>query len=247
LWFLALYGIGALELVFMWLPDDTVTSMFDEPPNLLAHRTHFLIVGIVSWAILVAILPQIRKPERRVAPMLQLLVMAFGAGVVYAFSGSVREWVSEEAVILVPVAVLAILHPRIRALLRRPRFERSMTLLAGIATIPWSAYTVDNSRLQLINAAGDPHAEMEHWATAALLGITVIACAFIGSTDHHGWRIPAWVASGASVIFGVHSLVFPGIVSALAPIWALAAIVWGVMFGAAVLRRQHGGLGTTTT
>ena len=237
LWFLVLFGIGAVELVLMWLPDETLTSMFDEPPNLPVHRTHFLIVGIISWAFLLATFVQLRKPERRVASMLLLVVMALGGTVVYAYSGTLGQWLSEEWIVLVPVLVLALLHPKARDLVAKPGFDRNMTLLAGIATIPWLAFIVDNSRLQLINAAGDTHAEMEHWATAALLGITIVACAFIGSTDHRGWRLPAWIAVAAPVIFGIHSLVFPGRPSGLTTAWAVAAVVWGVALAGTIFRR----------
>ena len=247
MWFLVMFGIGALELGLMWLSDETLTAMFDEPADLPLHRTHFLIVGIVSWAFLLATLVQLRKPERRVAPMLQLMVMALGGAVVYAYSGTVGEWLSEEGTVLVPVLVMAMLHPKARDLVTRQGLDRNMSLLAGIATVPWVAYIVDNSRLQLINAAGDSHAEMEHWATAALLGMTMVACAFIGSTEHPGWRLPAWIAVGGSVILGVHSLVFPGLASGLTTGWALAATLWGVVFAGGILVRGRGGAGTPRT
>lgn len=247
LWFLALFGFGAVELGIMWLPDQTLTSMFDDPPNLPIHRTHFLIVGIISWAFLLTTFVQLRKPERRVAPMLQLVVMALGGTVVYAYSGTFGEWLSEEWIVLVPVLVLALLHPKAGDLVAKPGFDRNMTLLAGIATIPWLAFIVDNSRLQLINAAGDAHAEMEHWATAALLGITIVACAVIGSTDHRGWRLPAWIAVAASVVFGIHSLVFSGRPSGLTTAWAVAAVFWGVAFAATIFRRAPGAPDSATT
>lgn len=238
LWFLLLYGIGALELVAMWLPGEAILSMFEEEQSILIHRTHFLIVGILSWALLLATFVQLRKPERRVAPMIQLVIMALGAGLVYALSGTVEEWLVEEGLVLLPILVLAVLHPSFRELVRRPSFDRDMTALAGLATVPWAVYIVVNARLQLINAAGDAHAEIEHWATATLLGITVLACAYIGSTDHRGWRLSAWIAAGASLILGVHSLVFPGFASSLAPLWAGLAIAWGVAFAVVIVRRS---------
>lgn len=247
LWFLVLFGVGAVELGIMWLPDQILTSMFDEPPNLPAHRTHFLIVGIISWAFLLATFAQLRKPERRVASMLQLVVMALGGTVVYAFSGTFGQWLSEEWIVLVPVLVLALLHPNAGDLVAKPGFDRNMTRLAGITTIPWLAFIVDNSRLQLINAAGDAHAEMEHWATAALFGIVIVACAVIGSTDHRGWRLPAWIAAGGSVIFGVHSLVFSGRPSGLTTAWAVAAVIWGVAFAATIFRRAPRAPDSATT
>lgn len=239
LWFLALYGIASLELVVMWLPGDTILSLVGEGPALLTHRTHFLIVGILSLAFLLVMFAQLRKPERRIAQMIQLVVMVVGAGIVYAFSGTLEEWLLEEGTVLFPVLVLVLLHPNASDLIRKPSFDRGMSVLAGLAAVPWAVYAVDNARLQLLNAGGDTHAEMEHWATAALLGITVVACGFIGSSDHRGWRLPAWIASGASVTLGIHSLAFPDVVSALTPLWAVLAIVWGVVFGVALVRRSR--------
>jgi hypothetical protein len=231
-------GIGALELGLMWLPDQTLISMFDDP-GLPMHRAHFMIVGIIAWAYLLATLVQLRKPERRVAPMLQLVVMALGGSIAFFFSGTVDEWLLKEGVVLVPVMVLALLHPRASDLIGRPGFDRNMMALAGLASIPWVAYIVENSRLQLINVSGDSHAQMEHWAIAALLGITMIACAVIGSSQHPGWRLPAWIAAGGSVVFGVHSLVYPGLASGLSVFWAVAAIVWGLVFVTATEQRAR--------
>lgn len=109
----------------------------------------------------------------------------------------------------------------------RPSFDEVLLSLAGLVTVPWAVHMADNSRFQLLNASGDPHAEAEHWAVSALLAVTISVCAVLGSTDHRGWQLPAWIAAAASVIFGVHSVVFADLPSALTPLWAAAAIVWG--------------------
>lgn len=240
LWLLALSIFGLLELVLMWLPLETISSIVGEDFSEDAvHRTHFISVGIVAWTAVLAILVQLRKPERRVAPMLQLMAIAVGAAVLFALSGTLGDWLLQEATILVPALLLAWLHPSRHELFTKPAFDRSMAGLAALATVPWAWYIVDNARLQLISA--DSHAEMEHWATAALMAIVLSVCAFLGSSDHAGWRLPAWIAAGASVIFGVHSLVFPGLPSALPAAWAGAAILWGVAYGVGIIRRPEAG------
>jgi len=240
LWLLAAHVFGLLELVLMWLPDQTLSAMFEEDvPNIAAHRTHFVSVGILAWAVVLAIAAQLRRPERRVAQMLQLLAITIGAAVVYALSGTAGEWLVEEGTLLLPVALLVLLHPRARDFWRKPGFDHLLARLAAVAAIPWAVFIVVNGRQQLLNVAGDSHAEMEHWATAALMGIVIVVSAFLGSSDHDGWRLPAWVAAAASVVYGVHSLVFPGLASALALVWAVAAIAWGVAFVAAVVRRSR--------
>lgn len=238
---LLLYFVFALtEVVLMWLPDETLSSMLDEDfAEIAPHRSHFMSVGIVAWAAVLGLLVQLRRPERRVAPLLQLLVVVVSGAVVYGLSGTAGEWLVEEGTILAPVLLLVFLHPRARQLLRRPGFDRPLAGLATVAAVPWAVYLVVNARLQLLDAAGDPHADMEHWATAALMAIVIVACAFLGASDHAGWRLPAWTAAAAATIFGAHSLVFPGLASGLSTFWAVAAIAWGVAFGARVVIRPH--------
>lgn len=240
LWLLAFFVFGLTEVVLMWLPGATISSIVgDDFSELAVHRTHLMSVGIVAWGAVLAMLVQLRRPERRVAPMLQLVAIAVGSALVYAISATVGEWLIGGATILLPVVLLAWLHPRAGDLFRRPAFYRPLVGLAAVASVPWAVYIVANGRLQLLNAVGDSHAEMEHWATAALMAITIVVCAFLGSTDHAGWRLPAWYAAAASVIFGAHSLVFPGLASGLSAFWAVMAVVWGVAFGVAVVRRSR--------
>ena len=63
-----------------------------------------------------------------------------------------------------------------------------------------------------------------------LLGVVVVWCGIIGSSDQAGWRLPAWIAGLASIDYGLHSLVFPDVASAAPGFWAVAAIGWGVSF-----------------
>lgn len=241
LWLLAMNVFGLTEIVLMWLPVETLASMFDESASEISiHRAHFMAIGIVSWAAVISMLVQLRKPERRVAPMLLLAAIALGAAVVYGLSGTLNEWLIEEiAFLVVPVALVVSLHPSRAGLFARPSFDRLLAGAATLASVPWMVFIVENAWSQFTNAASDSHAAMEHWAVAALMGIVIVVAAFLGSSDHSGWRLTGWIAVGGSVIFGIHSLVFPGLASALATIWAVAAILWGVVFGAMLIRRAR--------
>lgn len=241
LWVLATNIFGLMEIIVMWLPTETVASMFEEEtPFIDLHRAHFMAIGILAWAIVLSMLVQLRKPEHRVAPMLLLAAAALGATIVYGLSGTLSAWLIEEiAMVLVPIALVVLLHPSRDRLFSRPEFDRPLAGLALLAAVPWLVYIVDNAWTQFTNAAGDTHAEMEHWATAALMGIVIVAAAFLGSSDHPGRGLTAWIAVGGSVIFGVHSLVFPGLASSLPGIWAGAVILWGIGFGAMMIRRSR--------
>lgn len=241
---------GLMELVLMWLPAETVAEMFEEDVSegtsfIALHRAHFMAIGVIAWAIVPSMLVQLRKPERRVAPMVLVVAIALGATIVYGLSGTLNEWLIEEiAVVVVPVSLVVLLHPSRDRLFSKPSFDRPLAGFAALAAAPWLVYIVDNAWTQFTNAAGDTHAEMEHWATAALMGIVVVVAAFLGSSDHPGRGLTAAIAAGGSVVFGAHSLVFPGLASSLPTFWAVLAILWGIGYGAMFIRRSRGG--TTT-
>ena len=228
------------EVVFMWLPWDTLMSLIDDLPAAdEIHRGHMNIAGIIAWALVLGVVVQLRKPERRVAPMLQAVGIVVAGAVVYGLSGTLGEWLAEEVILLVPVLLLAVLHPRARDLVRCPRTDRTMGALVGVAAVPWLVFAVDHALLQWRNAAGDPHAGMEHWATAALLAVVILWCGLLGSSDHPGWRLPAWIAALASIEYGVHSMVFPDVASAAATLWAVGAMLWGAGFAVATVGRSR--------
>lgn len=240
---LAMNVFGLLEVVLMWLPGETLGSMFSEDfesvAEVEAHRAHFMGVGIIAWTVVLAVLAQLRKPQRRVAQMLLLVVVAIGATVVFGLSGTFGEWLLEEWTILIPVLLVAALHPRAGDLTRLPKFDGRMAGLIAVATVPWMVFAVNHARLQLSNAAGDPHAELEHWAVAALLALVIVGAGAIGASHHDGWRLPAWIAAIGSLAYGVHSLVFPDPASALSRMWAITAVAWGVVFAVSVIGRSR--------
>lgn len=241
LWFLALNVFGLLEPFFMWLPAETVAEMFGEETSFIAlHRTHAMAIGIVAWAIVLSMLVQLRKPERRLAPMLLLVGAAAAGTVLFGLSGTLAEWLMEEiAFVLVPIGLVVLVHPGRDSLLTKPAFDRRMGGLAVAAAIPWLFYILNNAWLQLVNTDGDPHAAMEHWGIAGLMGVSIALSAILGASSKPGWALTAWLAVGGSVVFGVHSLVFPGLASALPAFWAVAAILWGVGYGSMTVRRSR--------
>lgn len=242
LWVLALMVFALTEVVFMWLPRDTLLSVgqtLDLGDIELAHRAHFMSLGVVAWALLLGVAVQLRRPARREAPMLHALAVVVGAAVVFALHGTFGEWLTQELTLLVPLVLLALLHPRARQLVRRPTWNRAMTALAAVAAVPWLFFAVTQAQLQWRNVAGDAHADMEHWAAVALLALLVVACGFIGATNHTGWRLTAWIAAIASLNYGLHSLIYPEPASAASTLWAVAATAWGIAYAATIIHRSR--------
>lgn len=246
LWVLAYLLFALMEVVIMWLPDEILLTDFEQtaPGGLPIHRSHFMADGLIAWSIVPAVLVQLRKPWRRVAPMLQAVVLGLAAAIAFGLSGTLAAWITEDLVITIPIVVLAALHPRAGDLLRRPVLDHDMSRWAVIAAVPWTVYALVQARLQYLDLPGDPHAGVEHWGTGFMLAVAVIACAVVGATNHEGWRMSAWTAAIVSIVFGVHSLVFPGLASGLPLVAALGAVAWGVTYGLALVRRSRDQKGT---
>lgn len=242
LWLLVISFFGLTEVVLMWLPAETVGDMVPDggsaSTDIEHHRTHFFAIGLVAWGVVPALLVQLRRPERRTASMLFLLVSATTSLVVFALHGTVGEWLLEEWTWFVPVVALAALHPARARLGHWPGHDRVQLGLALVAALPWLAYAVVNASRELTRSGGE-HAIEEHWAIAAWLGVVVVAAAVLGGSRHHGWQLPAWYAAIASILFGAHSLVFPDLASALWTPFAVAAILWGVAYAAATVARTR--------
>ena len=194
-------------------------------------------VGILAWATVLPTLAQLRRPERRVGSMLLLVVLAVASLVVFGVTGTFGEWVVEEWTWVVPVLLLAALHPSARDLARLPGHDSRQLALAGVAAVPWAWYTATMVGRQL--TAGDVHAAEEHWAIGAMLGVVVIAASLIGAGHRDGWRLPAGIAAVAWTMVGAHSLVFPDLESGLPAPWAVAAVVWGVAYAVASIARAR--------
>lgn len=242
LWVLALMFFGLTEIVLMWLPGDTLSSVDDaldlgglDP----AHRAHFMSLGVIHWAIVLGVLVQLRRPERREAPMLHVVAIAISLSVTSVLGGSLRGWLLDMVVLVIPLLLLGILHPRARQLVRLPTWDRVMVALATVGVVPWLVFAFTNAQLQWRNFAGDTHAEMDHWSTMAFMALVIIACSFIGATDRSGWRLTAWIAALASINYGLHSLVYPEPASAASAPWAVAALAWGILYATSIIRRSH--------
>ncbi|GLI27207.1 hypothetical protein ARHIZOSPH14_14490 [Agromyces rhizosphaerae] len=246
LWILLRNLFGLTEVALMWLPPEVLGEMLgesdpdagaDDIAAFEAERAHYMAIGVMSWAAVLSAFAQWRRPARRVGSMQLLLAIGLGATVVYGLSGTLSEWLIEEGLLLAPIVLLAVFHPRARDLLRPAGFDVPMAIAALVAAVPWAAYAVVNAVLQLGDATGDPHVEPEHWATNALMGITLAAAAAIGSSRADGTRLPAWIAVGGTLLFAVHSLAFPGAESGLGTVWAVLAIAWAAGFAVLLVRR----------
>lgn len=240
-WFTLLGVFGLSEPLLMFLPESSLGDLPSRIGAFEVERMHYLVIGVVAWTIVLSGWTQVHKPASRVAPMLALVAWALGAALFYGLSGTLAEWVTEELIVVVlPVAILALLHPARSQFFSMPRFDGWMLLAAMTAAVPWLGYAVANGMKQFESLATDLHAPEEHWARVALAAILLVVQMFLGASDHGGAILPAWIVSVFSVILGAHSIAFPGSASALAAPFAAAAIAWGIAFaGLASTRRRR--------
>ncbi len=225
-------------LVLFWLPDDTLLSMFDDLTRAdLVHRVHDTALSMMAWSLVIGVAVQLHRPQSKAAPMLQALAIPVLIIVADVLRGRFDLF---GVIVLALLLLLAFLHPRRGDLLKVPHFDGAMAGLTAVAAVPWLVFAVDQARLQLLDVAGDVHAERGHWGLMTQLAVLVILWALIGSSNHTGWRLTAWVAGMVSAIYGLQSLVFPDVGSSAITGWALAAMAWGVVYLVMAERRAHG-------
>lgn len=240
-WLLVMLGFGLAFPVLAWLPEDVLFDLMDDiDPAALTHRLHELTVGVFSWALLLGVVLQFHKPERKVAPLVAALTVPIVLSVVELFSGNFVP--ADTLPLLVPILAVAFLHPSRSEFVRVGRFDPTLTGLTALASVPWAVFVLGQIRLQRVDVAGDVHAEAGHWGLMAGLGILVLVWGLIGASDRTGWPITGLMAALSSMFYGLHSLLFSGVASAASPGWAAAAVLWGVVYGAAVLRRSRVGI-----
>lgn len=119
----------------------------------VSHRIHLIIFGSVFAISLIALLTHVRRPELRIAPMYQVLI------VIWLMAGTTlvvdRVFDPFILIFLVMPVVLFLLHPGRNRLLH-PRLNRSTALmtLAVAAALPLGFYGVNELRIGLEASQG---------------------------------------------------------------------------------------------
>jgi hypothetical protein len=107
---------------------------------------------------------------------------------------------------------------------RRPEF-----LVAAVVGLPWLWYAIDQGLMQRHTwpPLADPH-HQAHWFSMALLAGMAVLLVAGSALPGRGWRLAAVTGGGASIVVAAASLVAPDSASALHPVWAAGALVWGL-------------------
>jgi peptidoglycan/LPS O-acetylase OafA/YrhL len=109
--------------------------------------------------------------------------------------------------------------------------DRVMLALVVAAAGPLLTFSWTNVGLQ--STVTNDHSAAGHYGFMAAFSFTIIGVGLLAGIRPDGWRLTAWVAGILPALLGVASLAYSEVDSSLDPIWALAAIAWGVLFVAA--------------
>ena len=195
----------------------------------LDHRVHDLTFGFLVATAAVGMLAQFRAPSQNVAGQLMALIPWVGLMLGFVMTDT---WTFAPAPILGALTLITtILHPAGRHFFRSfsvSRVNRLMLALVLIAAGPLMVFTSNNIELQ--KTLTDDHAALGHYGFLAAFGFTVIGVGLLASIRPDGWRLTAWIGGLLPALLGLASLVYPEVNSSLDPVWAIAAIAWGVGF-----------------
>jgi hypothetical protein len=196
------------------------------------HEIHWFTQGVFAWAIVAAVVAQLRRPAAQVGA-----AWVYGAGTVLAFvmvlalADLPTEVVPIVAAATVIAAIAFVAHPstwRAKfATVTRP----SLTLLtlAAVAAVPFIVYAFGQLEIHAGSGPHDEHLEFGHWVVMAVYALLVPLFGAVAAGKVSGWRFPLWVAGLMSISLGVGSLGITA-VSQLSSISSLLAIAWGTVF-----------------
>ena len=186
------------------------------------------LVGIILTG---GVLSQLRAPERKIAAMQQAVLVIPALIIGSAIAGDAQNLLP--ALILVPsLGILLALHPAREEFLRRDVSVSPALLIVTIAGgIPLLAYALHMGE-QARELNGPPH-HVQRLSTMAAMAIAILLTGLLAALKTRGWRIPAWSAGSAALVFGLASMAFPDHPGAEGRWWAALAIAGGVLFIAA--------------
>ena len=228
------FGVGAFGLTTL------VIGWFEEREGVAGPVTDLGYGGLVGLILTVGIAVQLRSPERKIAGLQQAFLVIPALVAASALAADAQNLVP--AAILIPtLGILLVLHPARNEFVRKPAaVSRALLVMSALGAVPLSVYALDMGA-DARDLAGPPH-HVQRLSTMAALGVAIALVCFLAALRPHGWRIPAWSAGAAAVVFGLASLRFPDDPGAVGRAWGALALAGGVLFiGVAEWEARRGG------
>lgn len=217
-------GILGLVGIVLSVPF-TVASFVDDPEAI--HRLHNVAFTALYGVLLgVALLVCARRPEANVS--------AFFVAVASGLAGAIAGLASEDFIsgiwftAPISIAVLWLLHPSRRRLLRPSGFDAPTAVLSLVSLAPAIAFLLTQSELQRTGVEADPHWEFHHYSGMAAAALALPLCGLAASLRESGRRVGAWLVGLSAVLIGGGSLVLSDYAGSFDALWAWLTLVWGV-------------------
>jgi hypothetical protein len=202
----------------------------DDARNQVLDAGWGAVFGIV---VPVGLLAQLRRPERRIAGVQQVVLAAVALAVAAAAGAAWGYFVLAGVLALVCGVVLAA-HPSRELFVRPGVRSHPLLALAGAAVVvPALVYAermTSASRRHLPPADAETNG-LAHWPVMGALALLVVALPFLAATGTRGWRIPYGSAMLAALAWGVSCALAPAAAGSEGAGWAWAAIGWSVAAG----------------
>lgn len=220
-------NFGLIDLI------DGFTGYVDQARNQVLDVGWGALFGLI---LPIGLLPQLRRPERRIAGLQQTAIVALALAVA-GIAGEQWGYLALAAGVACLCAALFALHPARRTFLARgPRLDPVLLTLAAAAAIPSLLY----ARRMASAARHDlPPADavsngLHHWTVMSALALVVLVLAALAAMRPSGWRIPALSASLGSGAWAISCLLAPASAPGSAGhAWAWAALTWAALTFAA--------------
>jgi len=219
------FGVGLFGLTSL------VLAWFQPLEGVAGPVTEVGYGALVGIILTLGLLAQLRAPERKIAGMQQAALVIPALLIGSAIAGDAQNLIP--ALILVPaLGILLALHPaRAEFLSRGTSVSPALLLVAIVGGIPLVAYAL-HMGAEARELTGPPH-HVQRLSTMSAMAIAILLTGLLAALKTRGWRIPAWSAGSAALVFGLASMVFPDHPGAEGRWWAGLAIAGGVLFIAA--------------
>jgi hypothetical protein len=216
------FGVGAFGLVSLVLGWFQPVEGIAGPVTELGYGA---LVGIIGT---MGLLVQLHAPERKIAGLQQAVLVIPALVIGAAIASDYQNLVP--ALILIPaLGILLALHPARAEFLRRgAAFSRPLLAITLLGAIPLGVYARDMGA-QAQDLAGPPH-HVQRLSTMAALAIAIVLTGLLAAVKTRGWRIPAWSAGSAAIVFGLASSLFPNDPGAVGRGWGVLALSGGLLF-----------------
>lgn len=216
------FGVGSFGLISL------VIGWFETVHGVAGPVTDLGYGALVGIILTMGLLLQLRAPDGKIAGLQQAALVIPALLIGSAFASDAQNVVP--ALILVPaVGILLALHPaRAKFLRRGAGLSPKLLAITVLGAIPLSAYALDMGA-EARDLTGPPH-HVQRLSTMAALAIGIVLVGLLASLRTQGWRIPAWSAGAAAIVFGLASIVFPDQRGAEGRGWGGMAIAGGVLF-----------------